>query len=124
MAHDVIPVKCASSAGPQRLPAYAVSQTRLRCIGARVSTCQSWKRYSFGLGKILAIFRFLVIVENEIVLEPGHVQSFRLQAFRSEDTFEITKRLAEVMVSDDVGVLPVAPHLLSHFVQSPLNLFL
>jgi hypothetical protein len=70
------------------------------------------------------IFWFLIIIENEIVLEPGHVQSFRLQTFRSENAFEITERLIEVLVSDDVGVFPVAPHLFLHFVKSPLNLFL
>ena len=37
--------------------------------------------YSFGLGKIFAISGFLFIVKNEIILEPRHVQSFRLQAF-------------------------------------------
>ena len=58
-------------------------------------------RYSFGLGKIFAISCFLVIVKNEIILEPCHVQSFRLQAFRPEDAFEIAKGLAEVLVSDD-----------------------
>jgi hypothetical protein len=80
-------------------------------------------QYSFVLRKIVAISGFLFVVNNEIMFKPRHVQSFRPQTFRPEDAFEVAKRPAEVFVSDDIGVFPVAPHLFFHFVQSPLNLF-